>query len=216
MKPDEEKNEIIGNDEYIGSTDNDVDLVEAEIDTETQEEEVAKENLGKAFYSWAADLVTCLVFVVLFFIFVVRIIGVDGTSMLPTLEHGDMLLLLSNVLYEADDDDIVVVYKESYGSPIVKRIIATEGETIDIDFCTGEVWVDGELLNEPYILEPTYVSGDIQFPLTVPEDCVFVMGDNRNGSLDSRWSEIGIVDERSILGKVLFRIFPFGSIGKVK
>ncbi len=216
MKPDEEKNEIISNDECIESADNNVELVESEIDTESDEEQEEKESLGKAFYSWAADLVTCLVFVVLFFIFVVRIIGVDGTSMLPTLEHGDMLLLLSNVFYEADDDDVVVVYKESYGSPIVKRIIATEGETIDIDFYTGEVWVDGELLDEPYILEPTYLSGDTQFPLTVPEDCVFVMGDNRNGSLDSRWSQIGIVDERCILGKVLFRIFPFSSIGKVK
>lgn len=214
MKPDEEKIEIIPEDENIEVI-ADESLEELPEPEEEPEEEEA-ESLSKAFYSWAADLVACLVFVVLFFVFVVRIIGVSGTSMLPTLHDKDMVLLLSNVFYEADNDDIVVVYKESYGEPIVKRIIATEGETIDIDFYTGEVWVDDELLNEPYILEPTYLSGDMQFPLTVPENCVFVMGDNRNGSLDSRWSEIGIVDERCILGKVLFRIFPFNSIGKVK
>ena len=143
MKPDEEKNELIVNDEDIEYADTDAELAEAETGVEEESEEA--ESWGKAFYSWASDLVACLVFVVLFFIFVVRIIGVDGTSMLPTLEHGDMLLLLSNVFYEADDDDIVVVYKESYGSPIVKRIIATEGETIDIDFYTGDVWVENDL-----------------------------------------------------------------------
>lgn len=96
---------------------------------------------------------------------------------------------------------------------MVKRVIATEGQTIEIDFDRGRVYVDGELLDEPYIAEPTHNQLDFQGPQTVPEGCVFVMGDNRNASSDSRRAQIGMVDERLIVGKVLLRVFPFDSIG---
>lgn len=112
---------------------------------------------------------------------------------------------------------MVVLTKSSFNdNPLVKRVIATEGQTIDIDFDTGEVWVDGVLLDEPYIAELTLRQGDMEFPLTVDKGCIFVMGDNRNGSTDSRWSMIGQVDARCVLGKVLLRLFPIGDFGTIK
>ena len=101
--------------------------------------------------------------------------------------------------------------------PIVKRVIATEGQTVDIDFSTGEVRVDGEVQDEPYINEPTLTNFDdgLTYPVTVPEGCVFLMGDNRNHSSDSRYAPIGCVETDNILGKVILRIFPFSRIGRV-
>ena len=98
-------------------------------------------------------------------------------------------------------------------TPIIKRVIATGGQTVDINFDRGVVFVDGEQLDESYVNTPTNVSYDVQFPVTVPEGSVFCLGDNRNHSYDSRASEIGMIDERYVLGKVLWRIFPFHSIG---
>ena len=100
-------------------------------------------------------------------------------------------------------------------SPIVKRVIATKGDTVDIDFSTGTVSVNGEVLEESYIAEPTTTQYDITFPQTVPEGCIFVMGDNRNHSTDSRYGQLGMVDTRYVIGKVLMRIFPFREIGTV-
>ena len=97
----------------------------------------------------------------------------------------------------------------------MKRIIAMGGDTVDIDFDMGQVTVNGEVLDEPYISAPTQQSFDVEFPLTVPEGQVFLMGDNRPHSTDSRSSQVGFVDERSILGKVLFRIAPFNRLGKI-
>jgi signal peptidase I len=96
------------------------------------------------------------------------------------------------------------------GEPYIKRVIATEGQTVDINFISGQVFVDGKELHEPYILEATRESSDVVFPVTVPEGKVFVMGDNRNNSRDSRTSGVGFVDEKTILGKVKFRVLPFG------
>ena len=105
--------------------------------------------------------------------------------------------------------DIVVARKEGFSSePIVKRVIATEGQTVDIDFSTGSVYVDGELLEETYIKEPTYDDEGLAFPVTVEEGCIFVMGDNRNASDDSRNPRLGIVDERYVLGKAVFLLLP--------
>ena len=171
---------------------------------------------GAALYDWAQALVTAIVAIVLIFIFVGRIIGVVGGSMIPTLHEGDRVLLRS-AFYEPKAGDVVVLTKESFSDkPIVKRVIATEGQMLDIDFSTGEVWVDGVLQDEPYIAELTLKEGDMTFPLTVDEGCIFVMGDNRNASTDSRWSLIGQVDTRCVLGKVLLRIFPIGDFGVIK
>ena len=108
---------------------------------------------------------------------------------------------------------MVIVQPYSETPAIIKRVIAVAGQTVDIDFSRGIVMVDGQVLEEPYISEPTYMKRDVQFPVTVPEGCVFVMGDNRNRSLDSRDSSIGMIDQQSILGKAVFRLFPFQKMG---
>ena len=189
---------------------------------ETQEVSPEKEE-GRDLYEWAQALVCS----VLLFTFVIRLIGVDGHSMVPTLQDGDRLLVLNAML---DNDyeygDIVVLRKDTFlEEPIVKRVIATEGQTVDIDFVSGAVYVDGELLEEDYINEPTYVEEGTEFPLTVPEGSIFVMGDNRNHSSDSRSSDLGTVDTRYVIGKAVFLLFPgadeatgqrdFGRIGPV-
>lgn len=166
------------------------------------------------FFNWGESLISVLIFFVIVFIFFVRLIGVDGTSMYPTLEDHNVMLT-SNWNYVPTRGDIVVLNKESFwnGLPIVKRIIAVGGDEIDIDFDTHEVFVNGERLDEPYIAEPTAKQEDMVFPQIVPEGCVFVMGDNRNWSTDSRNTALGMVDERYILGHVLTIIYPFDKIG---
>ena len=147
--------------------------------------------------------------------FVGRIIGVDGSSMYPTLHHTDKIIT-SNLFYTPENGDIVVVQTDKFGpDPIVKRIIATEGQTVDIDFLKGEVSVDGKVIDEPYIAEPTYLEGDVIFPQTVPEGCVFVLGDNRNASRDSRFESVGMVDIRELLGKASFRFMPINRLGVI-
>ncbi len=193
---------------------------------ETQEVSPEKEE-GRDLYEWAQALVCSVLAVVLLFTFVIRLIGVDGHSMVPTLQDGDRLLVLNAML---DNDygygDIVVLRKDTFlEEPIVKRVIATEGQTVDIDFVSGAVYVDGELLEEDYINEPTYVEEGTEFPLTVPEGSIFVMGDNRNHSSDSRSSDLGTVDTRYVIGKAVFLLFPgadeatgqrdFGRIGPI-
>ena len=149
-----------------------------------------------------------LVALILIFTLVGRIIGVDGSSMVPTLHHGDMLILQS-LGYKPRQNDVVVLTKESFmEQPIVKRVIAVGGQTVDIDFDAGVVYVDGEALEEDYIREPTYTAEGTEFPLTVPEGSIFVMGDNRNGSSDSRDYRLGTVDTRYVIGKAAFLIFP--------
>ena len=157
------------------------------------------------------DAVYLMITVLLLFLVVFRIIIVSGGSMKMTLLDGDYLLLLNNVFYqEPERGDVVVISKESFdnGSPIVKRVIATEGQTVDIDFEEGIVYVDGIPQEEPYINTPTFQSWGTEFPLTVEENCIFVLGDNRGISRDSRDPVIGQVDTREVLGKALFLFFP--------
>ena len=193
-----------------------------------QEDASQKKEEGRDLYEWTQALVCSVLAVVLLFTFVVRLIGVDGHSMVPTLQDGDRLLVL-NSLWDSDYEygDIVVLRKESFlEEPIVKRVIATEGQTVDIDFASGSVYVDGELLEEDYINDPIYVDEGTQFPLAVPEGSIFVMGDNRNHSSDSRSSDLGTVDTRYVIGKAVFLLFPgadegtarrdFGRIGPIE
>lgn len=171
--------------------------------------ETAEEETGRSLFEWVQALVCAVLAVILVFVFGVRLISVDGTSMLPTLQDGDRLLVLSSLWCTPKDGDIVVLRKESFmEAPIVKRVIATGGQTVDINFETGEVSVDGAVLEEPYINEATLTAGDIQFPFTVSDNSVFVMGDNRNGSTDSRWSWLGEVDENLIIGRALAVAIP--------
>ena len=173
-----------------------------------QEKQTAK---GRDLYEWVQSLVGSVLVVVAIFTFVIRMMGVDGHSMLNTLQHGDRLLVVNSMLYhDYKYGDIVILRKNGVfdDDPIVKRVIAVEGQTVDIDFAEGIVYVDGEALEEDYIREPTYTAEGTEFPLTVPEGSSFVMGDNRNGSSDSRDYRLGTVDTRYVIGKAAFLIFP--------
>ena len=173
-----------------------------------QEKQMAK---GRDLYEWVQSLVGSVLVVVAIFTFVIRMMGVDGHSMLNTLQHGDRLLVVNSMLYhDYKYGDIVILRKDGVfdDDPIVKRVIAVEGQTVDIDFTEGIVYVDGEALEEDYIREPTYTAEGTEFPLTVPEGSIFVMGDNRNGSSDSRDYRLGTVDTRYVIGKAAFLIFP--------
>ncbi len=195
---------------------------EGSADVLPSEEVPAEEKKGNflyELYGMLHDVVYLLAAVTLIFVFAVRLVGVQGDSMLPTLRNRDYLLLESNFLYGGDDlryGDVVVLnvphYQQNGEGPIVKRIIATEGQSVDIDFTTGSVYVDGVLLVEEYVNAPTLHNwtGDLalQYPATVPEGCVFVLGDNRNNSMDSRYAPIGMVNEQYVLGKVLFIALP--------
>lgn len=170
--------------------------------------ETRAQSFRLAVYSWLQPLLFALVFLILLSTFAGRIIGVDGSSMFPTLHDHDMLVLQS-LAYKPAQGDIVVLTQRSFSDkPIVKRVIATGGQTLDVDFDGGVVYVDGQALEEPYIREATHLSEGTEFPLTVPEGCVFLMGDNRNGSRDSRAPELGAVDERCLIGRAVFLLLP--------
>ena len=187
------------------------------VPSEQQEKTEKKKSSLRETVEYAESLAVVFVVMLLIFTFIARPATVDGESMMPTLQNGERLLI-SNLFYEPTAGDIVVLCGEAdreEGKNLIKRIIATEGQTIDIDFEVGEVYVDGQKLDEPYILEPTYLDEGTEFPLTVPEGEIFVMGDNRNGSRDSRSLTVGTVKEEYIVGRVLFRFFPFDRFGKI-
>lgn len=159
-------------------------------------------------YDWIQCIIFALVFCVLLFVFAVRMVNVVGHSMVPTLEQNDKVVI-SNLFYHPKQGDIVVLRKQTLmEEPIVKRIIATEGQTVDIDFDEGVVYVDGQALEEDYIREPTYLDEGLAFPITVPEGCIFLLGDNRNNSMDSRDPSLGPVDVRCVIGKAVALVFP--------
>lgn len=166
---------------------------------------------GREMYEWVQALVCCVLAVVALFTFAVRITGVSGGSMRETLQNGDLLLVLDGWLCgDYAPGDIVILRKPDFheGTPIVKRVVAAAGQTVDIDFGAGTVYVDGEALVEPYVREPTFTEEGTAFPMTVPEGCVFVMGDNRNGSDDSRNPALGPVDTRSVIGRAFYLAVP--------
>ena len=170
-----------------------------------------KQQSGREAYEWLQTLVCSVLAVVLVFTFAVRGFQVDGQSMRETLQDGDMLLILNDHLCGGyQPGNIVVLRKASFrdGKPIVKRVIALEGQTVDIDFGAGIVYVDGEALEEDYIREPTWMSENLDFPMTVPEGHIFVLGDNRNNSSDSRHKDLGPIDTRMVVGKAVFLAVP--------
>ncbi len=177
----------------------------------TKEAEKASSRIET--YEWIQCVVAALVFCVLLFVFVVRIVDVNGSSMYPTLFNADKMVV-SDLFYKPKQGDIIVFQKDEYADyALVKRVIATEGQTVEIDFDKHIVYVDGVALDEPYIAEPTANQIDFTGVQIVPEGCIFVMGDNRNDSTDSRDERIGMVDTRDVIGKVLFIVFPFNNIG---
>ena len=179
-----------------------------EINKKKEEESLSFE---KSVILYLHDLIHLLAIVLIVFVFLFRIVVVSGSSMYSTLWNGDWLLVTGSVFYkEPQAGDIVVASKDSFnsGEPIIKRVIATEGQTVDIDFNAGIVYVDGVALQEDYTYTPTNVEEGITFPITIAEGCIFAMGDNRNGSRDSRDPSIGMIDTRELLGKAIFLLFP--------
>lgn len=164
----------------------------------------------KAVFDWFDSVIYALLAIFVIFAFLFRLVGVSGQSMEPTLHNGDWLAVRAVNTKINRGEIVVVTQPNKLNEPIIKRVIAVAGDTVDIDFRTGKVTVNGVVSDEPYIAEKTERSFDTSFPLTVPQNCVFVMGVNRNHSLDSRSSVIGFIDTRYILGVAEFRLIPVG------
>lgn len=182
-----------------------------------------KPSLLVEIFDWVDSVVFSVILMILVFTLVFRIVGIKGESMENTVLDGEKVII-SDVFYTPKQGDIVVISRDYFNSlgqpvegsePIIKRVIATEGQTVNIDFESGIVYVDDQPLDEPYTKTPTNRQDDVQFPLTVEDDCVFVLGDNRAISKDSRDSSIGLVNERYILGKVILRVYPFDRFGSL-
>ncbi len=173
-------------------------------------------QLRSSLYDWIQSLLFALILCIFLFIFAFKIIDVNGSSMVPTLRNGDKLLV-SNLFYTPEAGDVVVFQPDSYDpdKALVKRVIATEGQEVSIDFDNGIIYIDGIPIEEYYINETTTTKLDFIGPKTVPEGCLFVLGDNRNASTDSRKKEIGMVDTRMLLGKAYYVLFPLSDFGKI-
>lgn len=191
--------------------------------------DVRKKMLA-AIYDYVEIVSVAIVAVLIIFSFIAQLSTVNGTSMAPTLAPGDRLVI-SNLFYKPKTGDIVVFQQGDgyFSEPLIKRVIATEGQTVKIDFDKWLVYVDGKPLNETYVLYEPGRSMDVEdyyytyrnyldetMTMTVPKGYVFVLGDNRNGSSDSRFSGVGFVNENEIMGRVLVRMLPFQTFGKVK
>lgn len=195
------------------------------------EEGKEQDSWRQSLFEWLELLAVVLVIIVTLFTFVVSIVGVDGSSMYPTLHDRD-LMLVQRIAYTPRQGDVIVLRKDhTFGDQaLVKRVIATGGQTVYIDYDNNTITVDGEILEEPYLnyeyddmygsdymadkvdLDPQYVNQEF----TVPEGCIFVCGDNRNHSSDSRVAQLGMVDERYVIGRVLLVFFPFSDFGWVR
>ncbi len=169
-------------------------------------------NSVVSLYEWISTIVISFLIVILILSFVFRIASVSGSSMEPTLQDGNSLIV-SSLKSKYEYGDIVVISQPNFlNENIIKRVIAVEGDTVDIDFEKGVVYVNGKEISEPYVNSSTNLipPNNFDFPLTVPQGHLFVMGDNRNASLDSRSKDIGFIDERYVFGKAYFRMIPFG------
>lgn len=185
-----------------------------------------KSGPAESVFEWIEVIATAVIAVVVIFSLLFRVATIEGDSMKNTLYDNEKIII-SNFLYEPEQGDIVVISRNIDNSadsqtdgngPIIKRVIAVEGQTVDIDFETGTVSVDGKALKEDYISTPTLDQSEVEFPVTVSKGCIFVLGDNRAVSLDSRSAAIGdngMIDKRYVLGHAVFRIFPFNRIGRL-
>jgi signal peptidase I len=237
-------NDLNGNDkESLNSEVNIDDSNQSENSTDDNGNTTASDDTtkGSKMFNELCDMIESVLFsiftVILIFTFVFKVASVVGTSMEPTLVEDDKLIVSStfynnpkqkdiiiidaedaHLLADTDDDGEVddVVTNDGLHKTIVKRVIAVAGQTVDIDFTTGNVYIDGEVINEPYINNLTLQDHDaFEYPITVPDGYVFVMGDNREVSKDSRSNEIGLIDVNDIIGKVVLRISPFEKFGTV-
>lgn len=197
----------------------DVDLMDMEQRTEQADSEPKK--LTRTVLEWTEELVLAIVLIAVIFTFLCRIITVTGNSMVPNYNDGDRVLV-TGLSQNVEQGDVVVIINV-LEEPIIKRVIATEGQTVDFDYEKKAVLVDGQLVEESRfglpegITDKPFTSFEmLEFPQKVPEGCVFVLGDNRSISEDSRYKVVGMIDQRNILGKAVFNLFPFQKLGPVK
>ncbi len=191
-------------------------------DEEEKNSEKTKSKSDNFIMDCVEMLVFAVIFVVALFTFGFRNVFVDGESMVPTLHDKDMLLITDVTDYTYGD--IIVFIPENYENdfrlqkPFIKRVIALEGDKVYIDYLENIVYVNDVAIDEPYIgnVIMNSMDDDTQYPIIVPENHIFFMGDNRNGSWDSRATAVGTVDERHVMGKVILRLFPFESFGRVE
>lgn len=197
----------------------------AEVVTEVSEPQVQKIDYKKEIFEWVKAIVVALVIAFLLRNYVLTLAKVDGQSMEPTLQHADRLYV-NKVAYTPEKGDVVIFEPASDpGRPYIKRVIATEGDTVYIDFATGEVFVNDVLLDEPYISEPTHLVGSYinflmamgayskEHPIEIEPGYFWAMGDNRNASKDSR--EIGQIPVSELIGHAVFRFWPLNNMGTV-
>lgn len=210
--------------EMYNEVNNEVDVIEVEPTVEAPQDP-HREFLKKT-YEWLEIFCVAIALMLVVFMFVFRIVQVDGHSMNNTLKHGDRLII-SHAFYTPKAGDIVVIVTDGgkYATtPLIKRIIATEGQTVELDTVNWKVYITETDGTRHELDESVYDSlikrdsrdmehGIVQYPYTVPEGCVFVMGDNRNASDDSR--NLGAISVENIVGRVLFRIVPFDQFGNV-
>ncbi|MCD7800500.1 MAG: signal peptidase I [Ruminococcus sp.] len=200
-----------------------------------EDEDKPQKNIIDEFCDMVESVLFSIFTVILIFTFLFKVASVVGTSMVPTLQNDDKLIVSSAFYSNPKNQDIVIIDCENahlledsdgdgnvddvyetagLNKTIVKRIIAVEGQTLDIDFENGNVYVDGEIINEPYINNLTLQDhGSFEYPITIPEGYVFVMGDNRGVSKDSRSDEVGLIPVDDIIGKVILRISPLENFG---
>ena len=186
----------------------------AEFAASVAAEKPQKRSAGKTAAVWIGTIAAVAAILVVLFGFVFPIVTVEGSSMAPTLEQGDRLLISGMFYTPADGDVIVTTDNNTLKKQLVKRVIATAGQTVEIQE-DGTVLVDGTAIDESYLAEPNALAGDMTYPVTVGDGEVFVMGDNRAHSLDSRDGAVGLIETSEIRGKVLLRFYPFGSFGGV-
>lgn len=191
-----------------------LDNAEKNMKTEAEEnvsDNNEKRNIPKIIVEFVSIIASSIVAIMLIFTFAFRIVGVSGPSMMNTLIDGDWLLVSAFITEPERGDIVIVTQPNAFNEPIVKRVIAVEGDTIDIDFENATVKINGNIINEPYLGSPTTTDEHAwTYPLTLKEGQVFVMGDNRQHSSDSRSPDIGLIDENYILGQVILRFAPIG------
>lgn len=186
--------------------------IKEEVKTDSKKSKTdSKNNKYLSVFDFVSIVMTSFIIIAIIFTFAFRLVGVVGSSMTDTLHEDDWLITVQKEHYERGDI-VVITQPNFFNEPLIKRVIATEGETVTIDYDTATVYVDGVPLNEPYTKDDFMlrISDEVSYPYTVPEGHIFCMGDNRNGSTDSRSNLIGPLDERYVLGKAVVRLLPFG------
>lgn len=189
------------------------DVLVGEKISETENDTKSQKSISKSIVDLVSIIASSIVAIMVVFTFLFRIVGVSGPSMMNTLMDGDWLIVSAFITEPERGDIVIVTQPNAYHEPIVKRVIAVGGDTIDIDFDTATVSVNGKVINEPYLGSPTTNDEYAwQYPLTLKEGQVFVMGDNREFSSDSRSPDIGLIEENYILGQVMLRFSPISEI----